>query len=112
MEKTSILEMAGGKFMELADREIGKIVENIVDGAAEQGAKRKLQITLEFRPFESGLIRVTAKAKTTLAPPLSEGTSLYLSEDTATGEMKIYELEPEVKGQMNMEEQAPELRVL
>lgn len=48
--RTSILQMARGAIMERIDYEMTKVVDNILDPNTEATAKRKVQLTIEFRP--------------------------------------------------------------
>ena len=68
----SILQMARGAILERADYEMTRIIENIMDANTAPAAKRKLTLTLEFKPdAERQVIQVSCAAKSTLAPDQS-----------------------------------------
>jgi len=46
----SILQMARGAILERVDYEMARIIENIMDANTSATAKRKLVLTLEFKP--------------------------------------------------------------
>jgi len=110
-EKKSILEMARGAMLERVDYEMSRIVDNILDANTKATAKRKLTITMEFQPDDERTnITTNVTAKSSLVPTNPVRTSLYISGETATGEMQVVEMVPQVPGQMGMdggEQEAP-----
>lgn len=115
-DKKSILAMAGGQIQELIDREMGKIVDDIMDATRAPTEKRKLTVTMEFKPdVERRMIAVAVNCKCSLAPAIGTGTMLTALPD-GFGHQVFAELVPEVPGQMDMDEdeqgQAVALRVV
>ena len=80
-EKKSILQMSRGAFLERADYEVTKVLENILDPNTSATAKRKITITLELKPDDTRQnIAVSCVAKSTLAATNPVTTSLYKTE--------------------------------
>lgn len=110
--KKSILQMAHGAFMERADYEMSRIMENILDVNTAARDKRKLTITMEFKPDDTRQnIAVNTTAKSTLAPTKPVTTFLY-----AVDEDNIVEMAPQIPGQMgidgDMQEAPPSLKII
>lgn len=108
----SIMELAQGAFQERADYEMGRIVQNILDVNTSATAKRKMTVTLEFKPNEDrNRVGVACSVKSVLAPTNPVTTMLYITDAD-----NITEMVPQVVGQidMNGEVQAapPQLRVI
>lgn len=109
-DKKSILEMAQGGILEVVDREVGAIVDNITDINTSAVAKRKLTVTVVFSPDANRkTIMVQCSAKSALAPVEPVATALYITGNNKTGEMIVAEMTPQVPGQLAMDnqEQAP-----
>lgn len=107
----SLLEMNGGAFMERTDYEVKKVLDNILDANTKAVEKRKITLTFTFSPDENRTgISVALSVKSTLAPTMPSGTSLYVMAAEKTGEMQVVEMTPQVPGQIGMdgqEQQAP-----
>ena len=100
----SILEMARGAFMERADYEMSKIVDNILDVNTKATAKRKLSITMEITPDdERANVTVNCTVKSALAATNPVRTSLYISGEDSDGNVQIAEMVPQVPGQMDID---------
>lgn len=100
--RKSILQMARGAFEERVDREMEKVVENILDVNTSATAKRKVTLTIELVPDEEReMIKVNVTAKASLAPTNSVGTALFITNDEH-GEMVVAEMVPQVPGQISM----------
>lgn len=115
-DKKSILAMAGGQIQELIDREMARIVDDILDEDKEPAEKRKLTVTVELKPDRNRVeIAVAVNAKCSFAPSIGTGTMLRAVPD-GFGHPVFVELMPEVPGQMDMDEdeqgQAVALRVV
>lgn len=96
--KRSILQMARGAILERTDYEMTRVIENIADPNTAATAKRKLTLTLEFKPDDNRqTIMVACVAKSSLAPTNPVVTSLYL----ADGE-NVVEMAPQLPGQMDL----------
>lgn len=102
----SILQMARGAIQERADYEMPSILANILDPNTPATAKRKLAITLEFKPDDDRQhIEVIVTAKSSLAATNPVVTSLYVVD----GEM-VVEMVPQIPGQFAIgggEQEAP-----
>lgn len=102
MAKTtqSIMEMAGGAFLERVNYEMEKVVDNILDPNTKATKTRKITVTIELTPDDDrGKIDVSVTAKSTLAPTNPVGTSLAFVSDS-NGEAMLAEMTPQIPGQM------------
>ena len=111
--RASILQMARGAIQERVDYEVSRVVDNILDLNTEATAKRKITMTIEFKPDENRqYIKISASAKSALAPVLPVGTTLGIAANPETGEMVLVESTPQVPGQVGMDgsvQEAPKL---
>ena len=102
----SILQMARGAILERADYEMARIIENTMDANTAPAAKRKLTLTLEFKPdAERQVIQVSCAAKLALAPTNPVVTSVYVADGA-----NVVEMAPQVPGQVDIaggEQKAP-----
>lgn len=106
LTKESIMQMGRGAFIERADYEMDRVIDNILDMNTKATAKRKITITLEMVPDEARQqIGVNVTAKSTLAATNPATTTLFVTNDE-NGEMMVVEAVPQVPGQMAMD--APE----
>ena len=102
-QKKSILEMARGAILERVDEEVKRVIVNIMDNETLASAKRKVVVTVEFKPDALRQnIQVKATAKSTLAPKKVE-TNLVVESDFG-GEVQVLEMQPQIPGQTAMEE--------
>ena len=63
--------------------------------------KRKITLTIEMKPDENRqYIKISASAKSALAPVLPVGTTLGIAANPDTGEMLLVESTPQVPGQV------------
>ena len=110
--RSSLLQMAKGAIQERVDYEVSKVIDNILDVNTDPTAKRKVTLTVELKPDEERqVVKITATAKSTLAPTVPVGTSLVITAD-GNGEMVLAETVPQVPGQMSMdggEQEAPKI---
>ena len=98
--RKSILEMARGAFLERADCEMARVIENILDPNTSAREKRKLTLTLEFKPDDTRQnIAVSCTVKAALAPMNPSTTFLYVA-----GEESVVEMAPQIPGQLSMDE--------
>ena len=111
--RTSILQMARGAIQERVDYEVTKAVDNILDLNTDPCAKRKITLTIELKPDENRqYIKISASAKSTLAPVLPVGTTLGIAANPDTGEMVLVESTPQIPGQVGIDgsvQEAPKL---
>ena len=102
--RASILQMARGAIQERVDYEVGKAVDNIMDLNTDPTAKRKITLTIEMKPDENRqYIKISASAKSALAPVLPVGTTLGIAANPETGEMLLVESTPQIPGQVGMD---------
>lgn len=107
--KKSILEMAMGSIAEVVDREVDRVICNVMDANTKATAKRKIVLTLTFEPDETrGRLDLDVQAKSTLAPIVPIKTALCITKGR-NGELLMAEMMPQVPGQIDMDgEEAPE----
>lgn len=96
--KQSIMQMAGGAFLERVDYEMEKVVDNILDPNTKPTKTRKITVTLELTPDDDrSKIDVSVTAKSTLAPTNPVGTTLaFMGGDEAV----LAEMVPHIPGQL------------
>ena len=111
--RASILQMARGAIQERVDYEVCKAVDNILDLNTDPTAKRKIVLTIEMKPDENRqYIKISASAKSALAPVLPVGTTLGIAANPDTGEMVLVESTPQIPGQVGIDgsvQEAPKL---
>lgn len=107
--KKSILEMAMGSIAEVVDREVDRVICNVMDANTKATAKRKIVLTLTFEPDETrGRLDLDVQAKSTLAPIVPIKTALCITRGR-DGELLMAEMVPQVPGQIDMDgEETPE----
>lgn len=115
--RTSILQMARGAIQERIDYEMSKVIDNILDPNTEATAKRKLVLTIEFKPDSNRqTVSVTSVAKSTLCATNPVATALYITGEDGTGEVTAVEMVPNITGQLDMlgmeQEPAPVLKLV
>ena len=102
MKKESILRMAAGAIEEKVDYEVTKIIDNILDPNTQPDAKRKIVVTIEFKPdAERKRIAIAASAKSTLVPTAAVSTAMMITSD-GNGEMVVAEMVPQIPGQVSL----------
>lgn len=107
--KKSILEMAMGGIEEVVNREVDRVICNVMDPSTKATAKRKIVLTLTFEPDETrGRLDLDVQAKSTLAPIVPIKTALCITKGRG-GELLMAEMMPQVPGQIDMDgDEAPE----
>lgn len=107
--KKSILEMAMGGIEEVVNREVDRVICNVMDPSTKATAKRKIVLTLTFEPDETrGRLDLDVQAKSTLAPNVPIKTALCITKGRG-GELLMAEMIPQVPGQIDMDgDEAPE----
>lgn len=101
--KKSILEMAMGGIAEVVDREVDRVICNVMDPSTKATAKRKIVLTLTFEPDETrGRLDLDVQAKSTLAPIVPIKTALCITKGRG-GELLMAEMMPQVPGQIDMD---------
>ena len=102
LKRDSILRMAAGAIEEKVDYEVSRVIDNILDLNTQPDAKRKIVITLEFKPdAERKHIAIAATAKSTLVPTAAVATAMIITAD-GNGEMVVAEMVPQIPGQLSM----------
>lgn len=112
----SILQMARGAIEERVDYEMSRVIDNILDPNTEPTAKRKLNLTIEFKPDANRqVISVITTAKSSLCPTNPVATSLFITGDEQ-GEVTAVEMVPNIPGQLDFtgdeQEPAPVLKIV
>ena len=99
----SILEMNNGAFMERADVEVAKIINNILDANTSPTAKRKMTLNFVFMPDadRQGIV-VDLEVSSKLSSMVPRWTSLYVTADGSSGELQVVEMVPQIPGQMEL----------
>lgn len=107
--KKSILEMAMGGIEEVVNREVDRVICNVMDPSTKATAKRKIVLTLTFEPDETrGRLDLDVQAKSTLAPIVPIKTALCITKGRG-GELLMAEMMPQVPGQIDMDgDETPE----
>ena len=81
-EKINILELSHGAIAEQISNELGKVLANLVDPNTDVKTKRKLTVTLEFKPDENrDVVECSAQASCTLAKVKPITTKLLMDTD-------------------------------
>lgn len=97
--RKSILEMARGAFQEKTDYEMAKVIDNILDSNTPAKEKRKLTITMEFKPDDTRQnIAVSCTVKSALAAINPSTTFLYVADAD-----NVVEMAPQIPGQIGMD---------
>lgn len=81
MTELSLETLGRGGAMELFNRELGRVLENISDVNTDPKATRSVSIELTIKPGEdreSGAVKVVVKAK--FAPPRPLASVMYIGE--------------------------------
>lgn len=95
-----INELADGGTREQIEREVKKIMANILDLNTEDKKKRSLTIRVDFTPDENRkTINTHVQVKSTLAPQNVVNTTLLVGRDTNTGIIQAAELHSNMPGQ-------------
>jgi hypothetical protein len=102
-QQKSILEMAGGAFLERADYEMKQILDNIRDANTSATTKRKMTIIITFEPDDERKdISTRVAIKTSLAPTNPIRTTLYFAGENSNGVPQVVEMTPHSPGQLDM----------
>lgn len=96
----NLSELNDGAAQEQIDKELEKIMKNILDLDTEAKLKRKLTITVDFVPDDSRRVITTdVQVKSTLAPQERTTTTMLAGRDIDTGFIEAQELKSHVPGQ-------------
>lgn len=100
--RESLLRMAGGAFEERIDREMSRVIENILDPNTKATEKRKITMEFVIQPDEERStfsVNVTAKSKLATLHPVT--TTLCMTSDQ-NGELMVAEMVPQIPGQLSV----------
>lgn len=101
--KKSVLEMAMGGIAEVVDREVDRVICNVMDPSTKPTAKRKIVLTMTFEPDEyRQRLDMDVQARSTLAPVAPIKTALCITKGRG-GELLMAEMMPQVPGQIDMD---------
>lgn len=103
MKQKSILEMNDGEIMHKVNREMARVLKNVLDPDTKANAKRKIVVTMEIMPNDDrSQVIVGTTVKSVLAPALPAVTGLAFVGNPDTGETMAVEMLPEISGQLDM----------
>lgn len=95
-----INQLAGGGAREQIEREVKKIMANILDMNTDDKKKQTLTVKVEFSPDENRkTINTHVSIKSTLAPQSAIGTIKLVGRDNNTGIIQAAELHSNMPGQ-------------
>lgn len=96
----NIAELQEGAVQEKIEKEVERIMSNILDLDTDATKKRKLTITIDFTPDESRqVLSLDAQVKSTIAPQVSVGTTMLAGRNMDTGLIEARELSSGAPGQ-------------
>lgn len=107
----ALLAHAAQKLQQIPSIVIGDV--QALDLNTDPTAKRKIVLTIEMKPDENRqYIKISASAKSALAPVLPVGTTLGIAANPENGEMILVESTPQIPGQVGIDgsvQEAPKL---
>ena len=110
MNHINMEEFANGAFSAQVNRELKKVTENIQDPNTDATAKRRITITIDFKPNENrDFVTTGVQAKSSLAPALGAVTAMNMGKNLKTGEVEAVEIGKQLPGQLQMEEVEEEM---
>ena len=105
MKPINMEEFANGAFSSQINRELKKVTENIHDPNTDATVKRRITITIDFKPNENrDFVTTSVQAKSSLAPALGAVTAMNMGKNLKTGEVEAVEIGKQLPGQLQMEE--------
>lgn len=105
MKPINMEEFANGAFSSQINRELKKVTENIQDPNTDATVKRRITITIDFKPNENrDFVTTSVQAKSSLAPALGAVTAMNMGKNLKTGEVEAVEIGKQLPGQLQMEE--------
>lgn len=116
-KSVSIVEMKNGAFLERANYEMAKIMDNILDPNTKATEKRQLTMVFTLTPDDDRTnVAINCTVKTKMASTNPSVTSLYITGSEGTGEVCAVENVPQIPGQTTMDgseqEPAPMLKLV
>ena len=102
--KDNVLQLAQGAIQELAQIEMQKIVQNILDINTHPDKPRELTIKVKFKPNNNRQgIAIEANVTSKLLPNNAVATQMAIGVDTSTGEIRAREMMPQLEGQFDFD---------
>lgn len=93
MRRFNLETFAGGELSRQINRDIEAVMRNVVDPNTDVKAKRKITVTIEFKPNEQrNFITTNVNSKPTLAPALGAVTALGVQQDLTSGAIDVAEI--------------------
>ena len=93
MRHFNLETFAGGELSRQINRDIEAVMRNVVDPNTDVKAKRKITVTIEFKPNEQrNFITTNVNSKPTLAPALGAVTALGVQQDLTSGAIAVAEI--------------------
>lgn len=93
MRHFNLETFAGGELSRQINRDIEAVMRNVVDPNTDVKAKRKITVTIEFKPNEQrNFITTNVNSKPTLAPALGAVTALGVPQDLTSGAIDVAEI--------------------
>ena len=93
MRHFNLETFAGGELSRQINRDIEAVMRNVVDPNTDVKAKRKITVTIEFKPNEQrNFITTNVNSKPTLAPALGAVTALGVQQDLTSGAIYVAEI--------------------
>ena len=93
MRHFNLETFAGGELSRQINRDIEAVMRNVVDPNTDVEAKRKITVTIEFKPNEQrNFITTNVNSKPTLAPALGAVTALGVQQDLTSGAIDVAEI--------------------
>ena len=100
-------ELMDGSLTERFNYELRRVLENVFDPNTDPKKKRAIAINISIAPNEKrDAAEFKVEVKSTLAPPVPNAQTVFLSKDEQTGAVTATEITNQTPGQMNMEGQA------
>ena len=94
-QKIDLTTIQGGRALRIFDAEMKKVMSNILDTDTNPTAKRKIILTVDFKPDSERKLGVsTVSIRSQLAPVEPHGKNVYFREDE-NGEFSAFEDDPE-----------------
>ena len=93
MRHFNLETFAGGELSRQINRDIEAVMRNVVDPNTDVKAKRKITVTIEFKPNEQrNFITTKVNSKPTLAPALGAVTALGVQQNLTSGAIDVAEI--------------------
>ena len=93
MRHFNLETFAGGELSRQINRDIEAVMRNVVDPNTDVKAKRKITVTIEFKPNEQrNFITTNVNSKPTLAPALGAVKALGVQQDLTSGAIDVAEI--------------------